>query len=84
MHAVDNSLPINDAQQDYELLEATENATHTRLKFQRKLSTCDKDDFAINVNLHWSFMSAIKIVLEWNPEVNMGLSRKWRAVEAWI
>ena len=46
-HAAANTMPSVDAQQDYELLGASEAGGITILKFKRKLVTCDKNDLAI-------------------------------------
>lgn len=44
--------PVPDASQDYVLLSSSENATHTNLRFRRKLNTCDeKFDVPITVSL---------------------------------
>lgn len=43
--------PVVDMSQDYELLTGSENATHTTLRFRRKLTTCDdKFDVPITVS----------------------------------
>lgn len=45
--------PVPDASQDYVLLSSNENATHTILKFRRKLNTCDeKFDVPITVRVN--------------------------------
>jgi hypothetical protein len=42
--------PVVDTSQDYVLLSGSENATHTILRFSRKLNTCDdKSDVPITV-----------------------------------
>lgn len=42
--------PVVDTSQDYVLLSGSENATHTILRFRRKLNTCDdKSDVPITV-----------------------------------
>jgi hypothetical protein len=45
-HATANALPSVDKQQDYELLELSQDAraATTTLRFRRKLTTCDADD----------------------------------------
>lgn len=43
-------MPQVDDEETWELLEATENATHTRLKVGRLLNTCDLQDVAIGVS----------------------------------
>lgn len=51
-----------DPSQDYVLLLGIENATHTSLRFRRKLRTCDeKYDVAITVSLHWSYICNSKV-----------------------
>lgn len=43
--------PLVDPQQDYELLLGYENATHTVMRFRRKLNTCDTaHDIVITVS----------------------------------
>jgi hypothetical protein len=43
--------PVPDTSQDYVLLSSSENATHTILRFRRKLNTCDeKFDVPITVS----------------------------------
>jgi hypothetical protein len=43
--------PVPDQSQDYVLLKSSENATHTILRFRRKLDTCDeKFDVPITVS----------------------------------
>lgn len=39
-----------DDQQDWELQNGYENATHTVFQFSRKFDTCDHQDFAITVS----------------------------------
>ena len=41
-HAVYNALPVEDAQNNLELLELSENEGVTTLRFRRHLNTCDK------------------------------------------
>lgn len=36
-----------DEKQNWNLLKASENETHTKLTFNRKLDTCDNEDIAI-------------------------------------
>lgn len=48
-HSEMNGFPPIDIHQDYELLEARENGTHTMLKIRRKLDTCDIEDFVLTV-----------------------------------
>lgn len=43
-------MPIVDDNDTWELLQATENATHTYLKIGRQLNTCDVQDVAIGVS----------------------------------
>lgn len=42
--------PVVDSSQDYELLAGSENATHTTLRFKRKLNTCD-DKFDVPITV---------------------------------
>ncbi|CAG0923445.1 unnamed protein product [Notodromas monacha] len=42
-HANQPGLPTLDASQDYTLISATENGTHTICRFSRKVDTCDLD-----------------------------------------
>jgi hypothetical protein len=45
--------PVPDTSQDYVLLSSSENATHTILRFRRKLNTCDeKFDVPITVRVN--------------------------------
>ncbi|KAI4879957.1 hypothetical protein NFI96_018374 [Prochilodus magdalenae] len=46
-HAVGNSLPLLDERQDYKLVYLTEADGQTVMKFQRSISACDEDDYAI-------------------------------------
>lgn len=47
-----NGEPVLDPSQDYVLLSGRENASHTILRFRRKLRTCDeKYDVAITVSV---------------------------------
>lgn len=52
MHGVGDSPPILDQRQDWQLLSAFENATHTSLRFKRSLDSCDPEDVAITVRNH--------------------------------
>ncbi|CAG7815673.1 unnamed protein product, partial [Allacma fusca] len=47
-HAVRNGMPDIDSSQDWTLISASENSTHTMLSFTRALNTCDKEDVSIN------------------------------------
>ncbi|XP_078598387.1 DBH-like monooxygenase protein 1 [Branchiostoma floridae x Branchiostoma japonicum] len=47
-YADEKALPPEDESQDWELLSGYENATHTVLRFKRKLQTCDFRDRVIN------------------------------------
>lgn len=47
-HAVGQQIPVRDPSQDWHLLSAHENGTHTRIRFYRALDTCDPQDYAIN------------------------------------
>lgn len=49
-HGVGTKEPQIDDSQDWTLLSASENDTHTLLSFSRAFDTCDSQDFAINVN----------------------------------
>ncbi len=44
-----NGYPEIDKHADYELLYASENTTHTIVRFRRKQSTCDDEDWTITV-----------------------------------
>jgi hypothetical protein len=58
MHGIGNQAPIRDDHADWKLLEASENATHTSVKFSRLLNTCDNQDFAITEDTNriiWSY-----------------------------
>ena len=47
--------PAVDSQQDYVLMLGYENATHTVMRFKRKLETCDTYDMPISVSLSTVF-----------------------------
>ncbi|XP_078689271.1 DBH-like monooxygenase protein 1 homolog [Branchiostoma floridae x Branchiostoma belcheri] len=47
-YADGNAQPIVDESQDWELVSGYENGTHTVLRFNRKLTTCDTKDRLIN------------------------------------
>lgn len=52
--------PVPDTSQDYVLLSSSENATHTTLRFRRKLDTCDeKFDVPITVRVNNSLVNLI-------------------------
>ncbi|KAI7800157.1 DBH-like monooxygenase protein 2 homolog [Triplophysa rosa] len=46
-HAVGNSMPVIDKQQDYKLLSLTESDGQTVMKFQRSIKSCDEYDLPI-------------------------------------
>ncbi|XP_065112368.1 DBH-like monooxygenase protein 2 homolog [Paramisgurnus dabryanus] len=46
-HAVGNSMPVVDQQQNYKLLSLSEFDGKTVMKFQRSMETCDEDDLPI-------------------------------------
>ena len=50
-----NGESVLDAQQDYDLIHAYENDTHTVMRFRRKLLTCDDNDLNITVCFLLSF-----------------------------
>ncbi|CAG0903301.1 unnamed protein product [Darwinula stevensoni] len=58
-HSVGNTLPDVDIQQDYELVRAMENGTHTWLHFSRKINTTDLlQDYQITneaVDIIWAY-----------------------------
>lgn len=47
-HGIGKTLPPKDDKQDWTLLAARENDTHTIFKFSRKLDTCDENDIVID------------------------------------
>lgn len=50
-HATGQSLPLKDSHQDYTLISASDNGTHTICRFSRKIDTCDiEEDFLITVD----------------------------------
>jgi hypothetical protein len=58
MHGVANGPPIRDERNDWKLLSAAENATHTSVRFSRLLNTCDEQDYAIGedtTRVIWSY-----------------------------
>ncbi len=54
-HGTGNNMPERDDHEDWALLHASENSTHTSLKILRKLQTCDLQDVAITVRLFLMF-----------------------------
>lgn len=54
-HGLANGESQLDQQQDYDLMNAHENDTHTVLRFRRKLITCDDKD--LNITVFYSFLS---------------------------
>lgn len=44
-----NGAPIQDVKNDFTLISASENATHTTISFKRLTDTCDAEDVAITV-----------------------------------
>ncbi|KAL7871558.1 hypothetical protein SRHO_G00065410 [Serrasalmus rhombeus] len=46
-HAVRNSVPLLDEQQDYELVYLTEAYGQTVMKFRQSISACDENDYPI-------------------------------------
>ncbi|XP_056620191.1 DBH-like monooxygenase protein 2 homolog isoform X2 [Triplophysa dalaica] len=49
-HAVGNSMPVVDKQQDYKLLSLTQSDGQTVMKFQRSIKSCDENDLPITTN----------------------------------
>ncbi|KAI8508061.1 hypothetical protein Bbelb_143010 [Branchiostoma belcheri] len=56
-----NAQPIVDASQDWELVSGYENGTHTVLRFNRKLTTCDTKDRVINKD-------TMRVIWAWHDE----------------
>lgn len=57
-HAVGNQEPVLDANQDWVLLSARENSSHTFLQFSRPFDTCDDQDVPISddtLAILWAF-----------------------------
>ncbi|ODM97268.1 DBH-like monooxygenase protein 1 [Orchesella cincta] len=57
-HTIEGRIPIQDIQQDWKLIKAWENGTHTSIKIMRKMETCDPQDYPITddtVHLMWAF-----------------------------
>ncbi|KAI9559612.1 hypothetical protein GHT06_013617 [Daphnia sinensis] len=52
-HGLANGGSSLDPQQDYDLIGAHENETHTVMRFRRKLVTCDDKDLNITVSTSW-------------------------------
>ncbi|CAH1269899.1 MOXD1 [Branchiostoma lanceolatum] len=68
-----NAQPAMDESQDWELVSGNENGTHTVLRFNRKLITCDTKDRVINkdtMRLIWAF-------LDQDPEEDSGENGPW-------
>ncbi|CAG7723093.1 unnamed protein product, partial [Allacma fusca] len=64
-HAIGNQAPIVDISQDWTLLSASENVTHTTLKVTRVFNTCDNEDISINndtTKLIWAIGDTDKIL----------------------
>lgn len=59
LHAVGNSMPIEDDVSNYELISAEETQHGTTVRFSRPWNTCDdKHDFEITVGTHIYFTPA--------------------------
>jgi len=61
MHADGFEKPVSDSKQDYEMVKASENATHTILTISRPLDTADPNDYAITADplyLLWAYHNA--------------------------
>lgn len=62
---VGNTIHRDDSQ-DYTLISAWENATHTSIRFSRAFDTCDQDDLQVNADdsvvLTWCFGDDDKVV----------------------
>lgn len=53
-HGLASGESLLDPQQDYDLINAYENETHTVMTFRRKLYTCDDKDLNVTVSCHTS------------------------------
>ncbi|KAI8520192.1 hypothetical protein Bbelb_034490 [Branchiostoma belcheri] len=60
-YADGNAQPIEDESQDWELVSGYENGTHTVLRFNRKLTTCDTKDRVINED-------TMRVIWAWHDE----------------
>lgn len=57
--------PVLDGSQDYVLLTSSENATHTILRFRRKLDTCDeKFDVPITVRVNNLLQTVLSQIIQ--------------------
>lgn len=46
-----NSAPVRDEVDNYTLMRAIQNGTHTIIEFRRVLDTCDLDDYVLTVSI---------------------------------
>lgn len=63
-HAIGQETPVRDDSQDWDLLSASENQTHTTLCFSRSFDTCDPHDYRITTDqiaIIWAFGSSDEI-----------------------
>eukprot|EP00058_Branchiostoma_floridae_P019171 XP_002604660.1 hypothetical protein BRAFLDRAFT_94822 [Branchiostoma floridae] len=60
-YAEANAQPAVDESQDWELVSGNENGTHTVLRFNRKLTTCDSKDRVINKD-------TMRVIWAWHDE----------------
>lgn len=59
-HAVGNQIPVLDPSQDWNLLSARENGSHTFLTFSRQFDTCDPQDYPVTedkISVIWAYGS---------------------------
>ncbi len=67
-YAPDKGQPTQDAQQDYDLVAASEREGRTTIRFRRRWDTCDeKNDMIIGVRSEfWNNIENILCLLKWN------------------
>jgi hypothetical protein len=58
-----NGYPPIDQLQNYNLISARSNQTHTIVRFQRQLSTCDPNDWTITVICHCKLSQSNTIII---------------------
>ena len=68
-HALSQSLPVADKSQDVELISGSEADGITKIRFYRKLVTCDDEDRRIDVS--FSITTHAVVVLSPPPQKNI-------------
>lgn len=75
--------PVPDASADYVLLASSENATHTVLRFRRKLNTCDeKFDVPITVRVNITHFIILSEIIQQRNRANDRMKAiRWRHLD---